>query len=176
MPKFERGQTSKSILDKKHAITKSILLKAQLIGLIKTHDNIPSTLVLKSRTISEGAVHEWHDDYLGIIAYSRNTAYAKHNESALKTLQSAIKAANKAITQSESATQDHAPPPTDNDVKTIELRAENETLKSALTEVYRAYMQLLDKDREDKQIDDTYRKMIRDQAQVLGKHRLQTVK
>ena len=57
-----------------------------------------------------------------------------------------------------------------------ELKRENEDLKSALAEVYRAYMQLLDNCREDEQIDKAYRKLILDQARILGNNRLALIK
>jgi hypothetical protein len=176
MPKFKRGETSKSILDKKHAITKSILQKAEILSRISSYEDIPRSLELKRQTISERAVHRWRDDDLGIIAYSRNTAYAKHNARALKSLHSAIDKANKAIEQSALRNEKSNRPLTSRDIRISELRSENEMLRSALAEVYRAYMQLLDKDREDRQIDDAYRQMILDQTRALGRHRLRTLK
>ena len=56
------------------------------------------------------------------------------------------------------------------------LKVENEELRVALAEVYRAYMSLLDQCREDKEIDAAYRKLILSQAQILGRNRLWVVK
>ncbi|MFC1626208.1 hypothetical protein ACFL19_00750 [Pseudomonadota bacterium] len=179
MSKFKRGETSKNVLDKKNAITKSILLKSELLGRIKCCDNIPGSLERKGETISQGAVHKWEDDELEIISYSRNSAHSDHNSYALKTLLKAIKSVNQRLIDSNFADKnnnDGKRPAHTSDNTYNELRKENEELRVALAEVYRAYMQLIDKHREDKQIDEAYRKMILDQARILGRHRVRTIK
>ena len=179
MSKFKQGETSKNVLDKKNAITKSILLKAELLNQIECYNDIPVSLERIGDNISQDAVHKWQDNELGIISYSRNSAHTDHNSYALKTLLKAIKDLNQRLVGSKQHDNN------DNDNNNItrisdntvnELRKENDELRVALAEVYRAYMQLLDKYREDKQIDDSYRKLILDQARILGRRRIKIIK
>lgn len=174
MSKFKRGETSKTVIDKKNAITKSILRKAELINKVMTYNDIPSSLEIKKGAISQTSVHKWSDDELKIISYSRNSAHAEHNTHAIITLIESINNANTRLTNAPESGQK-------NDGKSItrlseneinKLQKENDELKIALAEVYRAYMQLVDSCREDKQIDNAYRKLLLSQARILGKNRL----
>ena len=179
MSKFKPGETSKSVLDKKNAITKSMLLKAELLDRIEYSNNIPERLERNGEHISQEAVHKWQDEELEIISYSRNSAHSDHNSYALKTLLKAINGLNQRLVgsmQHEKNNYDYKKATRISDNTVNELRKENEELRVALAEVYRAYMQLIDTYREDKQIDESYRKLILDQASILGRHRIRIVK
>ncbi|GAB3535074.1 hypothetical protein [Photobacterium alginatilyticum] len=178
MPKFMQGETSSMVIDRKNAITKSIRLKSELIDKIECSEDIPSSLEMKKNSISQTSVHKWNDSKLGVIAYSRNSAHADHNIKVLRTLIESINNANKKLLKTlkpekkyggESATR-----LSQNEVNN--LKEENEELRVALAEVYRAYMQLLDEHREDRQIDTAYRKLILAQAKILGRNRVWGVK
>lgn len=178
MSKFKKGETSKPVIDKKNAITKSIIRKSKLIDKIKNHKDIPSSLEMKKNTISQISVHNWADNNLDIISYSRNSAHADHNTESLNSLIESIENANKRLINFPKKG-------VKNDVESItylsqnnveKLKNENEELRVALAEVYRAYMQLLDEYREDKQIYAAYRKLILTQAKILGRKRVWEVK
>ncbi len=175
MPKYEPGQTSEAVKNKKNAITKSIERKAELINSINSIDDIFTSLNIKGDSIAEASVHKWSDDDLGIISYSWNTAHAEHNAKALKALQKAIKNANNKLADSE-IHGNKSSKNTSTDNTTNNLREENEELKNALAEVYRAYMHLVESYREDQVIDDAIRNLIIEQAQILGKKRVWEVK
>ncbi|RLU01652.1 hypothetical protein [Ketobacter sp.] len=178
MSKYKPGETSKNVLDKKNEITKSLLIKSKLLDQILSREDIPDSLKIKGNSVSQAAVHKWHDDKLGVTAYSRNSAHAKHNSHALKALLKSINNINKRI-KSNKATGINAHSYTlSNSANSYEntLRKENEMLRVALSEVYRAYMQLLDYHREDRKIDEAYQKLILSQANILGRHRVREVK
>jgi len=175
MSQYKRGETSEQVINKKNAITKSILKKAELIDAITSIDDVYTTLNIKGGSISESAVHKWRDDELGIISYSWNTAHAKHNTKPRNKLIKAIENTNKRLAGSQNESnkrrQDES-----TDGTTIQLRKENEELKNSLAEVYRAYMRLVERYREDQVIDDAIRKLILDQARILGNQRIWEVK
>lgn len=177
MSKFKPGETSSEVLDKKNAITLSIQLKSKLLDTFNCREDIPTSLEMKRDSISEGAVHKWCDKELGIISYSRNSAHTAHNKEVLKTLLNSINKANIRFDDSKINTGDVPEAHAIQEHSTVaELRIENETLRSALAEVYRAYMQIVDNFREDKQVDEAMRKLILNQTNILGKNRLQSVK
>lgn len=174
MSKFKKGETSCNVLDKKEEITKSIQLKSTLIDRINTYKDIAPSLKIKNRSISQAAVHKWNDDQLGVISYSRNTAHSEHNIAPLNTLIKSIENANKRLAskpnidnKKQGQTCTHR-----SEEAVNKLINENNYLRVALAEVYRAYMQLLDNYREDTEIDEAYRKLIKNQARVLGKNRV----
>ncbi|MGK0272340.1 MAG: hypothetical protein ACI88H_003011 [Cocleimonas sp.] len=174
MSKFKQGETSRLVIDKKNAITKSIICKSKLIDKINSYEDIPSSLEMKKNTISQISVHKWNDIELDLICYSRNSAHANHNEKVLNALIDSIKNANKRLMNLPKSTNKNMSCPitrlSQNEVN--QLKNENEELRVALAEVYRAYMQLLDECREDRQIDAAYRKLILAQAQILGRNRV----
>ncbi|MGK0271347.1 MAG: hypothetical protein ACI88H_002005 [Cocleimonas sp.] len=178
MSKFKQGETSSAIINKKNAITTSIKRKSKLIDKIECHEDIPNSLEIKKHFISQAAIHKWSDRNLEIIGYSRNAGHAKHNTQVLNALIESIKGANERLTPVPGpVNKDNGKSATrlsQNEV--AQLKNENEDLRAALAEVYRAYMQLLDECREDKQIDAAYRKLILTQAQVLGRNRVWEVK
>ncbi len=175
MSKYKPGETSEAVTKRKNSITKSILEKSKLIDAINSIDDIYPTLNIKGNSISETAVHKWSDDKLNIKAYSWNTARAKHNAKPLKILQKAIINANKRLEGDyQGSSNGRQQEPSDN--ATIQLRKQNTELTQALAEVYRAYMHLVESYREDQVIDDAVRKLILDQARILGKHRISEVK
>lgn len=175
MSQFKPGETSQEVTDKKNSITKSILKKAKLIDKIDSPDDIPESLEICGHAISQDATHKWSDESLGIIAYSRNTAHSKHNSSAFKLLLQSIDKANKRLSsRKKSSSKSNKDRLTDN--ITNQIRKENEELRIALAEVYRAYMQLVDNYREDRQVDESIRKLILNQAHILGQHRVWEVK
>ncbi|WP_427030105.1 hypothetical protein [Halomonas sp. H2] len=176
MSKFKPGQTSTEVQKKKNDITKSILAKSRLMDLIKTIEDIPSSLGLKGTYISQEAAFKWSDEHLvNIVSFSRNTAYAPHNAHALKLLLKSIKKTN--IRLSEKNSSDNLGNTNRHKDDTLsQLRRENEDLKNALAEVYRAYLQVTDRYREDRKVDESIRSLILEQAQILGKKRLWNVK
>lgn len=177
MAKFKPGETSKSVLDRKERITKSIFLKSKALDKISSYADIPKSLKLKSNSISEIAVHVWSDTRIGLYPYSRNSAHTPHNKEALRTLLTSITNANLRLSASESKnnTTTHTESSTALDVEIRNLRRENESLKDSLAEVYRAYMQLVAQHREDEQIDKSYRDLVLEQAKTLGKNRLKVL-
>lgn len=175
MSKYKPGETSEAVTNKKNAITKSILKKAELIDSIKSIDEIYPTLDIKGNTISEAAALKWDDNELNIIKCSWNTARTEHNVQAHRLLQKALKKANKRLAENlKEGNIDRIYESSDK--ITVQLRNENEDLKRALAEVYRAYIQLVERSREDQKIDDAIRQLILDQAQLLGKQRVWEVK
>lgn len=176
MSKFIAGQTSPEVQKKKNNITKSMLAKSYLIDSIQTLDDIPPSLSLKNNHISQHAVFRWADDNLdNILSFSRNTAHAKHNAHALKLLLKSVEKANIRITEKNTSHKLRYKNNSKNDAL-FNLRKENENLRTALAEVYRAYLQIIDRYREDRQVDESVRKLILQQAEFLGKHRLWEVK
>lgn len=167
MPKFKQGETSQGVLDKKNSITNSIIKKTQLIDKIKSIEDIPASLVIKKGVISEASVQKWNDDRLKVTSYARNSAHADHNEKQLESLLLAIKNANIRINHRK---DEKSNSPRNDKVK--KLKEENNQLKSALAEVYRAYMQLLNEYREDRDIDNKYRELLLKQSKSLGKNRV----
>lgn len=178
MAKFKKGETSQSVLHRKGIITQSMIAKSELINKIHFYSDIPSSLEMKKNNISETSVHQWEDSKLGIIKYSWNTAHKEHNSIELANLVESINKANKRLlTNSQSVNDNSNPLKSRLTVDEInKIKEENEELRVALAEVYRAYMQLLDEWREDKQVDAAYRKLIIEQANILGKNRAWEVK
>lgn len=176
MSQYKPGETSEAVTNKRNSITKSILRKAELIDSIKSTNDIYSTLNIKGNTISEAAALKWNDDDLSIIKCSWNTARTKHNAKAHRLLQKALKKANKRLAANQEEGGGNKRLNESNDKFTIKILKENEDLKIALAEVYRAYMQLIERFREDQEIDDAIRQLILDQARLLGQQRVREVK
>tara|TARA_R110001583_G_C5668839_1_gene410509 strand:- start:5851 stop:6393 length:543 start_codon:yes stop_codon:yes gene_type:complete len=180
MPRFKKGETSYEVLDKKKAVTRSILTKSKIIDKINTYEDIAPSLEIKSNEISQAAVHKWNDDQLGIISYSRNTAHAAHNSHTLNILIASINNANGRLANPTSIDDGTRRQPARtsrlSEAAVTDLKNENADLLVALAEVYRAYMQLLDNYREDKEVDEALRKLIKDQARVLGENRVWRIK
>ncbi|WP_421866620.1 hypothetical protein [Motiliproteus sp.] len=175
MSQYKPGETSEAVIKKKNAITKSILKKAELIDNIESIDDIYSTLNIKGNTISEAAVLQWNDDNLGIVKCSWNTARTEHNAKAHARLLKALIKVNKRLSTNQKEIISNRLYKS-NEKISIQLRQENEDLKRALAEVYRAYMQLVERFREDQEINDAIRQLILDQAQILGQQRVWEVK
>jgi hypothetical protein len=175
MSQYKPGETSGAVIKKKNAITTSILKKATLIDSIKSIDDIYPTLNIKGSSISEASILEWIDDDLGIIKCSWNTARAEHNAEAHALLLKALINVNKRLATNQKEDSNNRPHKSD-DKASIQLRKENEDLKRALAEVYRAYMQLVERFREDQEINEAIRQLILDQAQILGQQRVWEVK
>jgi len=178
MPKFNKGETSKPVIDKKIAITDSIKRKAEIINKIMTYEDIPNSLEMKKNIITQTSVYKWNDSELGVISCSYNTAHAEHNSNLLAILIESIDDANVRLGKLETSSKQRSSKPStrlsQNEVEA--LRIENEVLRTSLAEVYRAYMQLIEECREDNQIDAAYRKLILSQVQVLGRKRVWEVK
>lgn len=175
MSKYKPGETSEAVANKKRAITKSIEKKAELINSIKSVKDIFTSLNIKRDFITEAPIHKWSDSNLGIISCSWNTAHAEHNAKPLKVLQKAIENANNRLTDSKSH-ESKSSRNKSTDKATNKLHKENEELKKALAEVYRAYMRLVEAHREDQVIDDAIRELILEQARILGKQRIREIK
>ena len=174
MSKYKPGETSEAVTNRKNAITISIAKKCELINSISYPDDIYASLNIRGIYISEAAVHKWVDDEKGIISYSWNTARAEHNAKSLKLLKNAIKNANERLAGFKNERYEKP----DNKAETnatIQLKKENSELKIALAEVYRSYMQLVERFREDQLIDNAIRTLVLDQARILGKHRVREV-
>ena len=56
------------------------------------------------------------------------------------------------------------------------LMLENEELRNALAEVYRAYIQTLENIKEDKTVNEVLQSLLRNQALILGKQRIWQLK
>ena len=168
MPRLKQGETSNGVMKKRAAITESILKKSELIAKIQSVEDIPKSLDMKNGKISQSSVHKWNDSNLGVIAYARNSAYSIHNEEPLALLLSSIDKANTRLTKGYSENDTNR---TKNGEES-KLKQENRELRVALAEVYRAYMQLIHEFREDKEVDERYRELLRKQAKALGKNKV----
>lgn len=178
MAKFKKGQTSPAVKEKKNKISSSIIRKSEILNNIENVEDIPPSLTQSASGLSQANIHKWSDPSIGVFSYSYNTARAEHNSQALKNLLKSIEEVNVRLKKSKSNKQTTAKQkPSNLSSESIQkIREENKHLKSALAEVYRAYMQLLDCCREDEQIDRAYRKLILDQARILGDNRLASIK
>ncbi|CAK2489613.1 conserved hypothetical protein [Vibrio crassostreae] len=180
MSRFKQGETSDAVKEKKLMITQSIIRKAKILDKIKSHSDIPSTLICGASGFSQASINKWSDESFGVVSYSYNSARAKHNADALSELLDSIDGANNRLKHARKKVQsisvsDKTKPSRVSVDEVHRLREENEELKVALAEIYRAYMQLLDSCREDEQIDKAYRKLILEQARILGANRVAEV-
>ncbi|MBH0018713.1 hypothetical protein [Pseudoalteromonas sp. NGC95] len=176
MPKFKQGETSKSVINRKNAISKSLAHKAKLIDKINYHEDIPKSLEMKSDFISQSLVHKWNDSTLKITRNSRNSAHAEHNKIILETLIKSIERANERLSTNLKMGNQKLTKSIISENEVNKLKTENDELRVALAEVYRCYMQLLEESREDKLVDDSYRRLIRTQAETLGKKRVWSIR
>ncbi|OCP81672.1 hypothetical protein AKH09_24585, partial [Vibrio parahaemolyticus] len=105
---------------------------------------------------------------------SYNTSKANHNVKELKRLKESIQNANERLSYLSNSKQNEngnlANNMSHNELH--RLRYENEQLRTALAEVYRAYMQLLAEYREDTEVDNAFRKILENQSKILGKKRV----
>ena len=178
MPKFITGETSKAVLAEKEAKTESLLKKANLIRKISKKDDIYPSLVVKRKTISLSSVLQWEDHELGVIKCVWNTAHEAHNAQVLKALLEAIDLANLNLNNEQSGKQ--VSTKTGSSYISKEalnlLMLENEELRNALAEVYRAYIQILENIKEDKTVNEVLQSLLRNQALILGKQRIWQLK
>ncbi|WP_446890233.1 hypothetical protein [Acinetobacter lwoffii] len=178
MPKFITGETSKAVLAEKEAKTESLLKKANLIRKISKKDDIYPSLVVKRKTISLSSVLQWEDHELGVIKCVWNTAHEAHNAQVLKALLEAIDLANLNLNNEQSgkqvSTKTGSSYISKEDLNLLML--ENEELRNALAEVYRAYIQILENIKEDKTVNEVLQSLLRNQALILGKQRIWQLK
>ena len=178
MSRFKAGETSKGVLAKKAAITESLYKKAKLIKAIKKKDGIYPTLVVKRNSIALMNALNWKDDELGVISCFYNTAHQKHNKLALQALLDAIEIANNNLENElpgeKDSTNEKSALFSQEDVKL--LISENDELRNALAEVYRAYIQTLDNIKEDTVVNEVLQSLLRNQALVLGNQRIWKIK
>ena len=178
MPKFITGETSKAVLAEKEAKTASLLKKANLIRKISSKDDIYPSLVVKRKTISLSSVLQWEDHELGVIKCVWNTAHEAHNAQVLKALLEAIDLANLNLINEQSgkqvSTKTGSSSISKEDLNLLML--ENEELRNALAEVYRAYIQTLENIKEDKTVNEVLQSLLRNQALILGKQRIWQLK
>ena len=178
MPKFITGETSKAVLAEKEAKTESLLKKANLIRKISKKDDIYPSLVVKRKTISLSSVLQWEDHGLGVIKCVWNTAHEAHNAQVLKALLEAIDLANLNLNNEQSgkqvSTKTGSSSISKEDLNLLML--ENEELRNALAEVYRAYIQTLENIKEDKTVNEVLQSLLRNQALILGKQRIWQLK
>lgn len=180
MPKFITGETSKAVLAEKEAKTESLSKKANLIRKIGSKDDIYPSLVVKRKTISLSSVLQWEDHELGVIKCVWNTAHEAHNAQVLKALLEAIDLANLNLNNEQSDKQISTKTSTSSISISKEdlnlLMLENEELRNALAEVYRAYLQILENIKEDKSVSEVLQLLLKNQAFILGKQRVWQVK
>lgn len=178
MPKFIAGETSKAVLAEKEAKTESLSKKANLIRKISSKDDIYPSLVVKRKTISLSSVLQWEDHELGVIKCVWNTAHEAHNAQVLKALLEAIDLANLNLNNEQSgkqvSTKTGSSSISKEDLNL--LMQENEELRNALAEVYRAYIQTLENIKEDKTVNEVLQSLLRNQALILGKQRIWQLK
>jgi len=178
MPKFIAGETSKAVLAEKEAKTESLSKKANLIRKISSKNDIYSSLIVKRKTISLSSVLQWEDHELGVIKCVWNTAHEAHNAQVLKALLEAIDLANLNLNNEQSSKQ--VSTKTGSSYISKEdlhlLMLENEELRNALAEVYRAYIQILENIKEDKAVNEVLQSLLRNQALILGKQRIWQLK
>lgn len=178
MPKFIAGETSKAVLAEKEAKTESLSKKANLIRNISSNNDIYPSLVVKRKTISLSSVLQWEDHELGVIKCVWNTAHEAHNAQVLKALLEAIDLANLNLNNEQSgkqvSTKTGSSSISKEDLNLLML--ENEELRNALAEVYRAYIQTLENIKEDKTVNEVLQSLLRNQALILGKHRIWQLK
>lgn len=178
MSRFKAGETSKGVLAKKAAITESLYKKAKLIKAIKKEDDIYPTLVVKRNSIALIPVLRWKDDELGVISCAYNTAHENYNEVPLKALLDSIDIANNNLENEQlgekDSTNEKSALFSQEDVKL--LISENDELRNALAEVYRAYIQTLDNIKEDTVVNEVLQSLLRNQALVLGNQRIWKIK
>ena len=178
MPKFIAGETSKAVLAEKEAKTESLSKKANLIRKISSKNDIYPSLVVKRKTISLSSVLQWEDHELGVIKCVWNTAHEAHNAQVLKALLEAIDLANLNLNNEQSgkqvSTKTGSSSISKEDLNLLML--ENEELRNALAEVYRAYIQTLENIKEDKTVNEVLQSLLRNQALILGKHRIWQLK
>ena len=178
MPKFIAGETSKAVLAEKEAKTESLSKKAKLIRKISSNNDIYPSLVVKRKTISLSSVLQWEDHELGVIKCVWNTAHEAHNAQVLKALLEAIDLANLNLINEQSgkqvSTKTGSSSISKEDLNLLML--ENEELRNALAEVYRAYIQTLENIKEDKTVNEVLQSLLRNQALILGKQRIWQLK
>ena len=178
MPKFIAGETSKAVLAEKEAKTESLSKKAKLIRKISSNNDIYPSLVVKRKTISLSSVLQWEDHELGVIKCVWNTAHEAHNAQVLKALLEAIDLANLNLNNEQSgkqvSTKTGSSSISKEDLNL--LMQENEELRNALAEVYRAYIQTLENLKEDKTVNEVLQSLLRNQALILGKQRIWQLK
>jgi hypothetical protein len=178
MPKFIAGETSKAVLAEKEAKTESLSKKAKLIRKISSNNDIYPSLVVKRKTISLSSVLQWEDHELGVIKCVWNTAHEAHNAQVLKALLEAIDLANLNLNNEQSgkqvSTKTGSSSISKEDLNLLML--ENEELRNALAEVYRAYIQTLENIKEDKTVNEVLQSLLRNQALILGKQRIWQLK
>ncbi|PVZ86471.1 hypothetical protein C9426_15160 [Serratia sp. S1B] len=178
MPKFIAGETSKAVLAEKEAKTESLSKKANLIRKISSKDDLYPSLVVKRKTISLSSVLQWEDHELGVIKCVWNTAHEAHNAQVLKALLEAIDLANLNLNNEQPgeqvSTKTGSSSISKEDLNL--LMQENEELRNALAEVYRAYIQTLENIKEDKTVNEVLQSLLRNQALILGKQRIWQLK
>ncbi|EOR09568.1 hypothetical protein [Acinetobacter tandoii] len=178
MPKFITGETSKAVLAEKEAKTESLSKKANLIRKISSKNDIYPSLVVKRKTISLSSVLQWEDHELEVIKCVWNTAHEAHNAQVLKALLEAIDLANLNLNNEQSGKQVSIKTGSSSiskeDLNLLML--ENEELRNALAEVYRAYIQTLENIKEDKTVNEVLQSLLRNQALILGKQRIWQLK
>lgn len=178
MPKFIAGETSKAVLAEKVAKTESLSKKANLIRKISSKDDLYPSLVIKRKTISLSSVLQWEDHELGVIKCVWNTAHEAHNAQVLKALLEAIDLANLNLNNEQSGEQ-VSTKTSSSSISKEDLNLliqENEELRNALAEVYRAYIQTLENIKEDKTVNEVLQSLLRNQALILGKQRIWQLK
>ena len=178
MPKVIAGETSKAVLAEKEAKTESLSKKANLIRKISSKDDLYPSLVIKRKTISLSSVLQWEDHELGVIKCVWNTAHEAHNAQVLKALLEAIDLANLNLNNEQSGEQ-VSTKTSSSSISKEDLNLliqENEELRNALAEVYRAYIQTLENIKEDKTVNEVLQSLLRNQALILGKQRIWQLK
>ena len=108
MSKYKLGETSAAVTNKKNAITKSILKKAELIDAIISVDDAYTTLNIKGDSISEVAVHKWSDNDLDILGLKHTDDTFNNNfRNSVNSLDNTISVLNTRVRNLEITVQEN---------------------------------------------------------------------
>jgi len=180
MGRYEKGQTSDAILQKKAAITQSIKNEyAALLQATKTGE-LPKSLPLSNRKITLGIVQKWHDPDLQIIAYSSNTGQTSDNAEQTAMLKNIIGKLNlllkseKFPNKNKSIQQKKSTNELNHEI--ARLKNEIEILKRTVAEVYRAYYIISVESMSREQNDKEYIASLRNQSEKMKGKFLKVIK
>ena len=169
MSRFNKGETSKSIVEKSAYITKSIKRKADILAHSLQTREFPDSLTVKKNRINLYDIHKWNDKDLDIIGYSWNTANNKNNLPHLSKLKEIIPKINNLLSQNSFYTHKSSTKEKNSTYKTRsmlldkirELKDDNITLTNVSIELYRVHHLLKTFIIKNNYDNDAYHKIIR---------------
>ncbi|WP_316677850.1 hypothetical protein [uncultured Tolumonas sp.] len=147
MGRYEKGQTSDAVLQKKAAITQSIKNEYTVLLQATKTGELPKSLPLSNKRITLGIIQKWHDPDLQIISYSSNTGQTSENAELTAMLKNIIGKLN-LLLKSDKLPKKNIPIKQKKSTNELNneiarLKNEIEILKRTVTEVYRAYCMIL---------------------------------